>query len=58
MNYHRQITYAGKNYFLAELLTEKGLMKNYYAIIRRLERGWNPNRAIDKPINLYGKSLR
>lgn len=56
MNYHRIIHYNGANHYLAELLTEKGLMSNYNAILRRLERGWNANRAVNKPVNSYCKS--
>lgn len=57
MNIHRVINYNGRNYYLAELLTEKGLMGNYYAILRRLSRGWSGNKAINKPINSYCKSI-
>jgi len=50
------IHYNGKNHYLAELLTEKGMMGNYFAILRRLHRGWNPNRAINKSIGNYKKN--
>lgn len=53
MNCHRIIHYNGANHYLAELLTEKGLMGNYFAILRRLSRGWSGNRAINKPIGIY-----
>lgn len=49
------IRYKGSNHYLADLLEEKGISHHYQAIMRRLQRGWSINKAIDKPINSYGK---
>lgn len=45
------IDYKGEGISLKLLLREKGLFKHFAAIYSRIKRGWNPEKAVDTPIN-------
>jgi hypothetical protein len=45
------INYGGKRVSLKLIIREKGLIQHYTTIWRRIKRGWDPQKAIDTPIN-------
>jgi hypothetical protein len=44
------VNYKGRKRSLTLLLKEKRVFQHYSAIFSRIQRGWNPERAIDTPI--------
>lgn len=55
MNTTKLIRFNGAVCELQTVLRDKNLLPHQETIRARINRGWSPNRAINKPINKYQK---
>lgn len=46
------VEYNGEMISLSMLMHIKGIHKHYHTILRRIKRGWKPQRAIDTPLRI------